>query len=1085
MTDFRQRLLATTLLVSAGMLATPALAQDAQTDTAADTTQPTGPVEAQPVSNTSSTGEAVQETQDIVVTGTRIPQPNLESAAPVTVVSSQDIKLQGVTRVEDLLNSLPSVGASQSSGLANGATGTAEVDLRYLGSKRSLALVNGRRLVPGDPNSTTQAADLNFIPSSLVKRVEVLTGGASSVYGADAVAGVVNFIMDTNFTGVRFDGQYSFYNHKNGNPFVADCVGVSASQLSCAGQTPGDPQYVKDILAGRGYSAPGGMVTDGGTFDGTITIGTKFDDNRGHAVAYFGYRKVNPILQSRRDFSACVIQNTGSGSPRCGGSATANPGNAFIFTTFGAPSSTTAALGPGTITVGNGANLYNFAPLNYFQRPDERYIGGVFADYEVNSAIKPYLEFMFMDDRTLAQIAPSGDFFNTNTINCDNPLLSQQQLDVICNPANLINGFIGNFPLAAGAPYNTGNDGTPGPGGAPINFIDPTTGLSYQRALFQLGRRNTEGGARISDLKHTSFRGVLGTRGDLSNAWSYDAYYQYGKTNYTQVYKNEFSASRLVRALDVVADPVTGNPVCRSALAGTDPNCVPYDVFGPDGPSAASINYLNVFGVITGETSEQVANINFTGQLGESGFRTPWAEDGLGVNVGYEFRKERLELNPDQLFQTGDLTGQGAPTLPVNGSFSVNEVFAEAQLPIVQNGFVQDLSLGAGYRKSWYKLSSGRKYDTDTYKLSLEFAPIRDVRFRGSYNRAVRAPNIQELFAPQFVGLDGTKDPCADRIITATDYGCIYSGLAVGSGTPSNPAGQYNGLLGGDPDLNPEKATTKTVGVVLQPSFLPRFAFTVDYWNINLKNAIQGYGSDSIITACVNQSTATFESPACALINRNAAGSLWLSSDGFINNLPNNNGEITTDGFDINTSYSHRLGGLGNLSASFIGTYLKRYKVDNGLTEEYDCAGLYGPTCSGATVASSAPMPRWRHKLRTSLQMANGIGVSLQWRMVGKVKAETLEDNETLGGATVFDPGLRIKAQHYFDLAGTVAIGDNYNFRIGVNNILDNDPPLVTSGNGGLEGSNLCPAGPCNGNTYPGTWDSLGRYVYAGVTLEF
>src|SRR5690242_11603007 len=224
MIDFRQRLLATTLLFSASALASPAFGQSAPPPPAdappTDVTQPSGPSEAQPTPSTSATGAPVQKSQDIVITGTRIPQPNLTSAAPVTVVTSQDVKLTGTTRVEDLLGQLPSAGVAAASGMSNGATGTAEVDLRYLGSKRTLSLVNGRRLTPGDPNNTTQAADLNIIPSSLIKRVEVLTGGASSVYGADAVAGVVNFIMDTNFTGVRFDGQYSFYQHSNDCPSV-------------------------------------------------------------------------------------------------------------------------------------------------------------------------------------------------------------------------------------------------------------------------------------------------------------------------------------------------------------------------------------------------------------------------------------------------------------------------------------------------------------------------------------------------------------------------------------------------------------------------------------------------------------------------------------------------------------------------------------------------------------------------------------------------------------------------------------------------------------------------------------------------
>jgi outer membrane receptor protein involved in Fe transport len=423
--------------------------------------------------------------KDIVVTGTRIPSANLESAAPVTVVSSQDFKRQGTSRVEDLLNSLPSVGASQASGMSNGASGTAEVDLRYLGSKRTLTLINGRRMVPGDPNSTTQAADLNFIPSSLIKRVEVLTGGASSVYGADAVAGVVNFIMDTSFEGVRFDGNWSTWQHKQDNPSVTGGLNMS------------------DIIDARGFPRPTGSVTDGRSIDGTVTIGAGFDDGRGHAVAYFGYRNTKPVLQRDRDYSACVLQNTGGGTPRCGGSATANPGTGIIFatTTEGSITSTVAALGPGTITPFTG-NLYNFAPLNYFQRPDERYIAGAFADYEISPAFKPYLEFMFMDDRTLAQIAPSGDFFNTTSFNCNNPLMSAQQRGVICDPANLVVGFIGNFPVAAGAPYNTAANGLGGT--TPVDFIDPITGATYNKGF---GFLETDDGREIYFHRHSVANG--------------------------------------------------------------------------------------------------------------------------------------------------------------------------------------------------------------------------------------------------------------------------------------------------------------------------------------------------------------------------------------------------------------------------------------------------------------------------------------------------------------------------------------------------------------------------------------------------
>lgn len=1048
------QLLATTIICGAAIAASPAYAQDTDQAVAA----PAEPAEA------------------IIVTGSRIPQPNLESVAPVTVVSAQDIKLQGTTKVEDLLNSLPSVFASQASTLANGADGTATVDLRGLGTSRTLTLVNGRRLMPGDPsNGSGSAADINIIPASLLKRVEVLTGGASSTYGADAVAGVVNFIMDTDFEGVRFDGQYSFFQHENRNKLMPP--------LLRARQDAG--------LAG--YDFPTGSVTDGGTFDGTVSIGTKFDDGRGHAVVYAGYRKAKAILQSNRDYSACVLQNTRSGANQCGGSATSDNGNVLLFdTAVTTASSTIYTFAPNGGFV-NGATLFNFAPTNHFQRPDERYTAGLFADYEINESIKPYLEFMFMDDRTVAQIAPSGDFGNTLTMNCDNPLMSAAQAAVVCDDDNLINGFIGSFPTAVGAPYN------PTPGAAPIDFVD-SLGNTYQQGFFQLLRRNVEGGPRQSDLQHTNFRTVIGSKGDLGKSWSYDAYYQYGRTNYSQVYKNEFSVARLNRALNAVDEGLArtgvanGNIVCRSVIDGTDPTCVPYNVFGGAGSATPeSIAYLSATGFQKGQTSEQVASVSFTGLLGDYGMKSPWAEDGVGVNFGLEWRKESLELNADNAFQTGDLTGQGGATLPLAGNFRVYDFFAETQIPLVQDGFVYDLSLSAGYRKSWYKTSADRKYDTDTYKIGAEFAPIRDIRFRGAYNRAVRAPNIQELFATNTVGLNGSDDPCAalvdangdQRPVGPTDFGCIAQGLAIGQGTTSNPAGQYNGLIGGNPDLQPEKATTKTVGVVLQPSFLSRFALTVDYFDIKVDNAIRAFGQDSILADCVANATATFTPASCDLVNRDAAGSLWLTPGGFVTDLPNNVGKVQTKGIEVNGSYSHDLG-FGTLSTTLIGTYLDKYKVDNGLTQPYDCAGLYGPTCSvGGTTDSGAPMPQWRHKARMTLNTDAGIGVSLQWRYIGKVKAETLSSNQSLAGDFNFDPGLHIKAQSYFDLATTYAIGDHYNFRLGVNNVFDKQPPLVTSGSGSRSGSNLCPTGPCNGNTYPAVWDALGRYVYAGVTLDF
>ncbi|ARR53698.1 hypothetical protein HY78_09835 [Rhizorhabdus wittichii DC-6] len=574
---------------------------------------------------------AEEEGQVIIVTGSRIPQPNLTSAAPVTVVGSQEIKLQGTTRTEDLLNSLPQVFGDQGGNLANGATGTATVNLRNLGPERTLVLINGRRLMPGDP--TSSAADLNFIPAALVKNVEVLTGGASSTYGSDAVAGVVNFIMDTDFEGFKIDGQYSLYQHSNSN-----------STLEAA-------------HAARGFPFPKGNTVNGGTVDVTVAFGGKFgDDDQGHFMAYAGYRKLKAVTQNKYDYSSCASQVNAAGAVSCGGSATSPNGTFFDW------ASNTYQIGANR-TFQPGFTPYNFAPLNYFQRPDERYTAGVFADYEISPAFHPYMEAMFMDDRTVAQIAESGNFGNTLSVNCDNPLLSPQQLAIACARDNLVTRLTETgFPLV-----DDGSD--PMYPNTPLTFYDPVTGNPYNRGFLQALRRNVEGGPRQDDLQHTSFRIVGGMRGEISPAWSYDTSYVFGRTNFSETYLNEFSASRLNNAIDVIIDPRTGLPACRVFVTGADTNCRPYDMFSLGGVTQDALGYVQTPGFQRGNTQERVFNANITGTLGEYGLKTPWADQGLGINVGVEYRKESLELKTDVAFQTGDLTGQGAATLPVKGSF--------------------------------------------------------------------------------------------------------------------------------------------------------------------------------------------------------------------------------------------------------------------------------------------------------------------------------------------------------------------------------------------------------------------------------
>jgi outer membrane receptor protein involved in Fe transport len=369
---------------------------------------------------------AAEETAgEIVVTGSRIARPNVESASPVTVVTSEAIKEFGATKIEDLTNSLPQVFAGQSSGVSNGADGTATIDLRGLGASRTVVLIDGRRLMPGNIGGGA-GADLNFIPAALVSGVELLTGGASATYGADAVAGVVNFKMNRGFRGVRLDSQYAFYQHTNNND-------------------------IRSIVNASSNRAPEGNLVTGQSYDATLALGAGFDDDRGNVVAYAGYRHETAITQDKYDYSICTLNPNGAFTNyACGGSGTParsrfgallNPtaartqaldaaGN-LRFDAGGNPILTAAAqLASQTLLPTNALRNYsgatdsfNFGPANYFRRPSDRYTAGAFAEYEISDAFKPYMYIMFMDYSTKAQIAPSGAFYGPRTVNCDNPLL--------------------------------------------------------------------------------------------------------------------------------------------------------------------------------------------------------------------------------------------------------------------------------------------------------------------------------------------------------------------------------------------------------------------------------------------------------------------------------------------------------------------------------------------------------------------------------------------------------------------------------------------------------------------------------------
>jgi iron complex outermembrane recepter protein len=1012
----RGRLLATTMIAGATLIGAPALAQTAPaaTDAAAPATITT-PDTAAPASNS-----------EIVVTGSRLSQPNLTSTSPVTVVSSQEIKLQGATRIEDVLNSLPQTFASQSSSVSNGSNGTATANLRNLGDQRTLVLVNGRRLMPGDPVSKSSAADLNVIPSSLVKRVDVLTGGASSVYGSDAVAGVVNFVIDTDYEGVSFDANYGLYNHDN------------------------DSTRFQNLAAARNFPSPRGMTTDGHQVDLNLKMGAGTSDGRGHVVAYVGYRKINAIQQGSRDYSACGLNApSGNNGPDyvCGGSATAFPAN---FTLGDARSGlpTAYTLNSSGALV-RGTTLYNANPLNYYQRPDKRYTAGFFAHYDVSDAFKPYAEFNFMDDRTVAQIAPSGDFSNTSTINCNNPLLSAAQQTTFCRASNLV----------------TNDDGSL------AQFLNPD-GTTYNKATVFIGRRNVEGGGRQADLRHTSYRAVVGAKGDIAPGISYDAYGQFGSTIFAEVYRNEFSVTKMQRALDVISGP-GGVPTCRSVVDGSDPNCVPLNIFGAANITPGALAYVQTPGFQQGQTKEKIVSGSMTFLGKEYGVQSPWASDGIGLNIGGEYREESLSLEVDQEFATGDLAGQGGATLPISGSYNVKEAFAELQVPLVSDKpFFHELSLNAGYRFSDYSTSGS----VSSYKGEAVWAPIPDIKFRGGYNRAVRAPNVQELFVSQSVQIDGATDPCAGVAGANGTIGGLTAAQCARTGVPTalfgtgavttNPSEQYNGLVGGNPNLKPETADTFTAGIILQPSFLRGFSATVDAYRIKVKNLIGTIGADTIIAQCAQTGDPTL----CGAIHRDATANytLWQTPNGYISDTNVNAGTLTTQGIDVSAAYTYRFEKLGSLGLSFQGTYTDELTL-NKAGAKFNCAGLYGAQCG-------YPQSKWRHNARITWTAPQGFGLSLRWRYLSPTKFERTSSDTDLA-APFYANDARIKAQSYFDLTATARVADRFSFRIGANNLLDRKPPILSA--------TASPIGSFgNGNTYPGIFDASGRYIFVGFTVD-
>lgn len=974
----------------------------------------------------------------IVVTGSRIPRSDLTAVSPVTMVKGDEFKLQGATNAEEVLNQLPQVNPSQGEFVSAGATGAATIDLRGLGSVRTLVLVNGHRLMPSDPRFP--APDINSIPTSIIQRVDVLTGGAAAVYGSDAVAGVVNFILDTKLDGLRAEAQIGGFQHDNRDKFA------------------------RDLLDARQFQYPKGSVFDGWRKTVSVAFGKSFLDDRAHVTLYGGYRKIDAVTQDQRDYGACpitarIVDQIPSSTLECGGPLVSYPGN--YFDNLGNAYQVTPER-----TFVPGLSRFNFARWNLYQRPDERYTAGGFANFDLSKALHAYAEVMAMKDRTLWQIGPSGNFRDTETINCDNPLLSDQQQSLICRTGN----FVGETAVL------DGNGNVVTVTGSPTPFVDPVTGATYSRAWLLISRRNIEGGSIQDDLEHKSIRLLGGFKGDLGRSVTYDASYLFGRVSLDRQHRNNFSISRLGRALDVVSDPSTGEPVCRSVLIarelgpsepGADADCLPWDVLATGQVSPQSVAYLTIPPSMGGSFKQQVGNVNAAIQLDRWGVGSPWSNEGSAINVGAEFRKDFLEFDPDEFTQAADIAGFGEQVFPIRGSIHTKEFFGEARIPLITGKLVQRLAFEGGFRKSWYR-NSRTKFSTDAYKVALDLTAVSGLRFRASQQGANRAPNVLELLAPAQPD-SFLRDPCAGIAPVASEAQCALTGVTpaqYGQVARANSSlFGYNAIIGGNEDLKPETAITRTMGIVLQPRFLPGLNATIDWWDINLKGAVSRIGAQAIVDSCIASGGPIF----CSRIHRDSNGSLWLGN-GFVDNRQANLGGLKVRGIDGSADYSVALGRLGSAKFEFRGGYVLRWLVDNGgLSMPYDCAGLFGAPCG--------MQPRWKHTARATFDTLHGASLSLQWRHLGAVKLAALDPKFNLTD-DVSSGHAKLRPHNYFDLSTIIRPRKGLELRLGVNNVLDRRPPLVVSNTAAGDG-------PFNGNTYPEWYDPLGRFIYAALAVDF
>ncbi len=971
----------------------------------------------------------VSEVDEIVVTGSRIKRDVTDASTPLAIINSDEIKLSGALTVDKVLNEAPQFvsatngGATANTVPAGSAAGAAYVNLRGFGPTRSLTLVNGRRFAIFGPEQVT---DLNTIPTALIERTEVVTGGSSAVYGSDAITGVVNFIIKDDFEGVEVGGQYGFDSATN---------------------------------------------TPTKNFD--LTFGGNFAEGRGNAVISLNYYQRDGFTRADRgDWAelpygeACVTAESwsdsmigvanGSNAANC---AASGGRMGFVFSgsgdipngRFTIPGATRALPGvAGALTAAGLAGMgdngftfddagttarltqrpaddFNLTLHNYLQVPQERWMLNAFSHYDFAEKATGYLEFHFSNNRVDQQLTQGnigGDFlFNTN-----NPYLSPAMRDVL---VQLDAAETGPRTLTFGPVSRT---------------TTPNDGL----AILSAGRRLVELPFRHNVDDHNVWRTAIGMRGDLGNVsdsflknLSYDVYYSFARSEDSSRQEGSASRSRYAAAL-------------LSAGGGAAPVA---NIFGQNLDEAA-VNAIKINATNVTNAEQQVA----AATLGGEAFDLP--AGAVGFSVGVEWRTAEAEYIPDEFLRSGDVVGFN-PGLPTAGDVTSKDVFAELRVPILADiPAVQNLAANAGFRSSDYDLEGvGR---VSTYLYGLDWRVNKTLAFRGQFQRAIRAPNIGDLFGGLQLNFSTLTDPCSSRN-TANQSQAVRD-LCIATGVPASavftagvqPDNIIPNRSGGNPNLQEESSDTRTFGLVFTPTFLPDLAVTIDYFNITLDDAISqlGGGAQNTLNLCyltVQDAASDF----CQAVHRNPATGA-ISVPFSLDVLQANIGKLETSGIDLQARYGFEVG-PGRIDISSAWTYTDEFTLTpmQAVPENKNrCVGAYGATCG-------EPIPELKGVTRFTWTLGD-LGVSLRHRFIDSVTTDRYVLPKTAGAATV--PSLasftnpKLDAQNYFDLSLTYDFSEKTEVYLSANNVFDTDPPIIV-GQGGY------------GNTFPATYD------YAGVTF--